>query len=133
MPKLESLAIDQLKNNAHVRFHHLHRLRGLDVRYAQNYDFLTQLPENLLILKSEAFDVNMIESIRHANLQALDFSSFKLGSFDAKILAGLPNLRHLRIKRSALSEIKQGYAYIKNLETLSLERNIIEEIDLSST
>lgn len=131
MPALESLSIDQLKNNTHVSFHQLKRLHSLEVRHAQNYEFLARLPEKLAILRLEAFDVAEFDNMRHANLQTLDFISYKLHSFDCKRLAGLTNLRHLRIKKSVLYKINLDYAFLSKLETLSLERNLIQDIDLS--
>lgn len=131
LPNLESLSLDELKNNAHVSFHSLHRLRRLEVRHAQNHEFVHTLPRDLHALRIEGFDPKVLNNIQHGKLQVLDLTSYKLYSFDTKCLAGLTSLRHLRIKQSVLKTIKLRSAFLANLVTLSLENNHIEQIDLS--
>lgn len=129
---LESLRIVGLKSNAHVNFHLLHSVQRLEIYRAENYNFLLRLPPNLRILKIDSFDVNIFEDIQHDRLQVLDFKSVpKLYTFNAKHLQGFNGLRHLRICDSNLKTIKLGYTFLANLETLSLERNNIEKIDLT--
>ena len=50
--------------------------------------------------------------------------------FDAKYLRAVPNLKHFRIRKSQLKSIKLNYKFLANLETISLERNMLESVDL---
>ena len=132
LPNLRFLQLTKVVNNDHISFHHLHQLRRLCVTRVQSLNFLKHLPDDLHILKVDTSrDANLLMNLRHENLQVLDITIFKAYSFDAQCLRGLPGLRHFRIKNSLLKSIKLDYPFLANLETLSLEQNKIENIDLS--
>ena len=132
LPNLRFLQLTKVVNNDHISFEHLHQLRRLCVRRVQSLNFLIDLPNDLLILKVDTSrDVDLLKNLRHENLQVLDITIYQAYSFDAQCLRGLPSLRHFRMTKSLLKSIKLDYPFLANLETLSLEHNKIENIDLS--
>ena len=57
-PNLRFLQLKEIKSNAHINFHYLHRLQRLDVNKAQSYNFLDRLPADLHMLKLYSSDSN---------------------------------------------------------------------------
>lgn len=131
LPNLDLLLLEDVKGNDQIDFYELHALRTLIVYKVQSYNFLYRLPDDLHMLRLESFSVYHLQNLKHANLKVLDFSICRLYEFDTKWLSRLTGLRHLRIRKSNLKTIKLNYSFLANLETLSLERNNIDKIDLS--
>lgn len=142
MPNLTVLINSNPIDSDHITYKNLtSNIEHLIVTNASKLDLSQELCQNLLVL-SISSSANLTSSIgfvqdllarfgKSSRLITLNlFSNNNMrGSFSAKCLSNLTNLRHISLADNSLEELDLNFEFVSQLETLVLNRNRFHSLD----
>lgn len=134
LPQLECFQIYRPLNYSHISLRNSSQLKWLRIKNLDSFSLLENLNYNLVVIEivsslNESNVGQILRNLNHDHLRVLHLLDNEFGHFDATWLAGLPNLRHLKLGANLIKTVDLSHDCLASLESLSLDHNKIESLD----